>query len=319
MTQTYAPHEYANIFQIHDGRPLWDLSDDIKVHGQHEPIVLFEGKVLDGRRRLAACIRAKVEPKFRHFKGTDEEALAFVVGANLHRRHLGETERAMAAAKIATLKKGANQHTAVAVCSGEGDIPQAKAAEMMDVSVDSLQRAKKVLDHGTPELQKAVAEGTVSISDASSAASEEPAVQRKAVKRVKEKKAKTIRQAILQTKSDADESDEEIKDDEGTLVPAKAKEAFVVAKDFTTVCRDLDGMVRRVSELAKLPGGELINDPKVLPTILQNLKVAKQNLWANRATHVCPFCQGEKDKCSCCKGRGWTTKMHFSQAQPNTA
>jgi hypothetical protein len=47
------------------------------------------------------------------------------------------------------------------------------------------------------------------------------------------------------------------------------------------------------------------------------LEEAKGNLWANRATHVCPYCRGKADKCDCCKGEGWTNRWYWEQAPGN--
>src|SRR5262245_28470126 len=98
----YEPHPFAEIFPLQQGRALWELRDDIRSYGLLEEIVLYEGKVLDGRQRQQACLGANVPPRYTEFEGTREEALRFVVSKNLHRRHLGESERAMVAAKIAT-------------------------------------------------------------------------------------------------------------------------------------------------------------------------------------------------------------------------
>lgn len=70
--------------------------------------------------------------------------VGFVVSLNLRRRHLSEGQRAWAAAQIARLQLGANQHTAIAVST------QKQAASMLNVSVDSVQRAAVVRDHGVP-------------------------------------------------------------------------------------------------------------------------------------------------------------------------
>jgi hypothetical protein len=84
---------------------------------------------------------------------------------NLHRRHLDESQRAIVAAKIAKLPKGANQHTAPA------NLPtQSRAAELLNVSERSVRAARSVIDHGAPELVHAVEQGRVSVSAAEAAA-----------------------------------------------------------------------------------------------------------------------------------------------------
>jgi len=54
-----------------------------------------------------ACQAAGVEPVFADYSGDD--ALAFAVSLNLHRRHLSKPQREMAAAKIATTKHGGDR------------------------------------------------------------------------------------------------------------------------------------------------------------------------------------------------------------------
>lgn len=53
-----------------------------------------------------------------------------------------EEAASMMAAKLATLPKGANQHSAMALSTPT----QEEAASMMDVSVDSVKRARKAAD-----------------------------------------------------------------------------------------------------------------------------------------------------------------------------
>lgn len=151
-------HPYAEVFPLIDDGDFDELAADIKAHGLREPIWIYEDQILDGRNRYMACAAAKVEPKFREYTGDD--ALAFVLSLNIHRRHLTESQRSMAAAKIATLSKGSNQHTARAASS------QAQAAAAMHVSTDSVQRARKVIEKGSKALQQAVETGQVSVKKA---------------------------------------------------------------------------------------------------------------------------------------------------------
>jgi hypothetical protein len=62
----------------------------------------------------------------------------------------------MVHARLATLPKGINQHTAIAV---------AEAAAMLNVSIDTGQRARVVLDNGTPELIAAVDQMPLFLAD----------------------------------------------------------------------------------------------------------------------------------------------------------
>lgn len=91
-------HKFANIFPMIDGEQLEQLKKDIKEHGLMQPIVLFEGKILDGRNRYKACKDIGIEPKFEEYKGT--KPLEFVISGNLKRRHLTADQRAVISLEV---------------------------------------------------------------------------------------------------------------------------------------------------------------------------------------------------------------------------
>jgi hypothetical protein len=109
--------------------------------------------------------------------GRENHAVGYVVSLNLHRRHLSESQRAMVAAKLATLERGDNQHSPI------GETSQAKAAELLNVGKRSVERARAVLNSGTAELIHAVEASKVKVSVAADIATLPADKQREIVSR----------------------------------------------------------------------------------------------------------------------------------------
>jgi N6-adenosine-specific RNA methylase IME4 len=189
-------HPLANLFPMLSEQELDDLGADIHANGQVETVKLHRGMVLDGRNRYTACSRKGLGVRTEIFNGSDREALTWVISKNLKRRHLTESQRAMVAAKLATLRLGDNQHSAQpaqicapsfdlgdklpAAAEPEAAISQTEAAETLNVSRRSVQSATSVLEKGTQELQEAVAQGAVAVSTAAEIA-ERPVEEQKAI------------------------------------------------------------------------------------------------------------------------------------------
>jgi len=159
------PHPIADIFPLLEGQAFKDLCEDIAAHGQHEPIWLLDGMILDGRNRYRACVALGIEPIVRTFNA-QRDPLQFVLSLNLHRRHLDESQRAMVAARVANLPDGVKKPREGAPI-GAPSVSQPDAAEMLNVSRRAVQRAKQVLDAGSDALTDAVQRGALSVSLAS--------------------------------------------------------------------------------------------------------------------------------------------------------
>ena len=187
-------HAIADIFPLMDGQPLADLTEDIKIHGLREPIWLYEGQILDGRNRYRACLAAGVEPVFADYSGND--ALAFAVSLNLHRRHLNESQRGMVGANIATLKQGeVGRHHE----KSEGPMGLSETAELLNVGVRTIKRAKQVIKNGVPELQQQVSAGNIKVRPAADI-SKLPAEQQLAI--LKKEDPKAVQQAAKELRAE---------------------------------------------------------------------------------------------------------------------
>ena len=57
----YRFHPACTIFPPLPADELRELADDIAANGLRNPIVLFQGKILDGRNRYVSCEMAGVE------------------------------------------------------------------------------------------------------------------------------------------------------------------------------------------------------------------------------------------------------------------
>jgi hypothetical protein len=196
-------HPFAEIFPLHNDGSLVEMRDNMRARvrdgkpGQIEDIVLFEGKVLDGRRRQLAAIGAGLTPRYRQWgsdKGDGGNALDWVRDKHI-RRNLSDADRHLAAAAYANLRKGYFPNPASAGL-GKKPVTQKEAAKAFKVSEGGLERAKRVLEKGVPELIKAYREEKVTVKDAASIAGQTPEVQRAALADVEAGKAATLAEAV---------------------------------------------------------------------------------------------------------------------------
>jgi len=96
-TQPEHWHDAAKLFPLLPDEELADLAADIKAHGLQNPLVLLDGKLLDGRNRALACKKTGVAVKTLSWKPNGISPAQWVMSQNLHRRHLTPSQRAVIA------------------------------------------------------------------------------------------------------------------------------------------------------------------------------------------------------------------------------
>ncbi len=166
-------HEAADLFPLLQGAAFEELVADIRKNGLLEPILLDgEGRILDGRNRYRACLAAGVEPQFEEWKGKGSLA-ELALSLNLKRRHLGESQRALVAARLAKMMEAeANKRRGrrPELVANVRPIPRRRssdeAAAMVNVSGRLVTYAIKVLRDGCDELVAAVESGQLPVSTA---------------------------------------------------------------------------------------------------------------------------------------------------------
>lgn len=155
----YEIHPAADIFPMMPDSEFTELKNDIDTHGLREPIVLCDGQLIDGRNRYKACMDLGIDPQWSELEDTSDP-VAFVMSANLHRRHLTASQRATCAAKVATLTRGRPSETNPQNCGITTD----DAARTFNVSARSVETARKVLNESSAPLFAAVESGDITVS-----------------------------------------------------------------------------------------------------------------------------------------------------------
>lgn len=217
-------HPYAELFPEMTEVEFTELNNDIKARGLLVPILLApDGSIADGKHRYRACLATGVTPTFEKWAKTDEELLDHVIALNSKRRHMNESQRAMVAAKLATMKQGRPPKDGKETGKFAG-LSQDQAATQMGVGERSVRDARKVLEKGHEELKKAVERGQIPVSGASKVSMLTETQQRAVVKRVLDGHARNAKDAMRQLKTE-----KQIKEIEKSKTkPVKGEFAVVV-------------------------------------------------------------------------------------------
>jgi ParB-like chromosome segregation protein Spo0J len=164
-----------------DDSEFTDLLESMKRNGQLEPIVTYEGRILDGRHRYKACNLLELEPRLKELE-TGTDPVEFTNSMNVARRHLTISERsAMAAEEIergAILSNGHGERATEVAAKKFGVSPRS-VATARKVRKASPQKAKEVLN-GKKTLRKAEQEvdaATTKLKDVQEDVAERQAMQ----------------------------------------------------------------------------------------------------------------------------------------------
>lgn len=168
---TYELHPLCTLFPRVTGAEYDALVADIRANGLRQPIVLHNNMILDGGNRYRACLDAGVQPHFEHYEG--ESIVAFVLSANLHRRHLSAGQQA---AIVASAQDWATAQTVGKPKSGNvaGLDRIADRAAQSGASERTQRMADKVAK-ASPDLAKQVAHGEISLPKAVAQVEKKPA------------------------------------------------------------------------------------------------------------------------------------------------
>ena len=175
-------------YPIHPACAVWpsmsDLSFEelvasIRERGLIHPIMLCEGKILDGKERHRACVAAGIEPKYETYSGADP--VGFSLDVNKHRRHLPAYELAFIGEELAKIKRGgsgANQYRSRAEVLGNTSATKLDSvqeiANQLGIGRQSILSARALKKHAEPNIIEMVKTGKVGIQSAGVYATQTP-------------------------------------------------------------------------------------------------------------------------------------------------
>ena len=149
----YEYHDLCLLFPPADEMTIDQMAYDIQTNGLSEPVVLYQGKILDGRNRYLACKKAGLKPRTVEYTGKDP--LSFVISKNLHRRHLTNAQKAMMASRILREKGSKASTTERAMLAKQLEVGESMVKIAQKVDGLAIEPIKKMLTGGKLTINKA--------------------------------------------------------------------------------------------------------------------------------------------------------------------
>ena len=140
-------HPVCQIFPERSEAEISLLAEDIKLHGLRCPVVLLDGKVLDGRARLAACELAGVEPAFTTWSG-EGSPVEWSMTTNVMLHRLTYSQRVALAYDALGLLEGNAQNDA------EANLVGSTGKSIWDCSAENVARITRTSVHHIRVMKK---------------------------------------------------------------------------------------------------------------------------------------------------------------------
>lgn len=153
-------HPLADLFLLSPNEEVIRLAQDIKANGLREPIVMYDGGILDGRNRYRVCTLLNIEPSFTSYEGSTPAR--YLIESNLRTKRLSDSQRSIIADKIAIDTDHKFRNVQKALLQNEIFSPK-DACELLHISTTSLARVRK-LRRNRPELLISIEDGTSTIN-----------------------------------------------------------------------------------------------------------------------------------------------------------
>lgn len=169
-------HELGAVFHDMSISEFASLKRDIQNNGQLHPIILYQGKILDGWHRFRACCDLDIDPRSEPLPA-GADPLHYSLSTNVERRQSKPSQLTIALVEIwiaQELAEMSNEEgrsasplsAALASISSKVKLTKATLAKFAGVSERLVQQARRVVIDGAPKIVAAVKAGSLSLERA---------------------------------------------------------------------------------------------------------------------------------------------------------
>lgn len=278
MSKKIEFHPLCDIFPVMPDDEFRELCEDISAHGVLHPVVLYDGKILDGRNRWTAALKVGRKCPMIQYRG-EMTAAEFVIAMNVNRRHLTASQRAAMVAQAWKFAKENSVPLAVNARSSnpKSSVPipfsskptQAAMAKAAGVSAGQVKKAAAI-GAKSPEKLAEVAAGKVSLDAAMDALNSAPEPKAEPPKRPLDKIGKEI--------------------EVDALIP------ILTETEFAELLKELDAIGRKVHKLRDTLRGRHIAQSAEI-----DLRNAREAIAFAQPWTECPLCKiGDGKMCKAC-------------------
>lgn len=124
------PHPAALLMPTMSDAEFEALCDDIAEHGVLQPVVTYQGQILDGRHRIRACDLLGIDPPSIEYTGDDPAG--FVISTNIVRRHLSAEQKRAAIEALLKLDPSRSDRSIAALTRVSHHTVASVRAELVD-------------------------------------------------------------------------------------------------------------------------------------------------------------------------------------------
>lgn len=295
-------HPVCELFPLMNKSDFEALKADIQQNGIREPVVFWNGWLIDGKNRLLACEELGIECPRSEWDGRGS-VVAWAVSRNLRRRHLTTSERAIIAQQMLDLIKAESKAGRRKAHDPEAASTDKKADSESKNAIFEIGPIGPICD--LPDNRKATAIAAAAVGVSRTTVTRARRIAQAAPEKIEEIREgkKTVHAAEKEVIAESRAASAPV-DGEGRAVTDENLWPVFNDSRHKELLRDIQRVRKQLKELADAIVGVFVP----FSQIDAHLQAASSAIKFSRPYAPCPAC---KHGCKACKDSRWVPKLVF--------